>query len=408
MYKNSRLCEGARSLSRALALFVIGFALFPMPARAADPAWQGVWSGTLGKQPIVACLDSRGRSAYFYARYKREIPLTEKDGALAEYNKGEPTGTWTLSAAQGDQLVGQWQNPKSQRTSPIRLKKLASADNFHPCGSIAYQGALNTSAPVTNVGVDRILRPEYAYVANQGSNTISAYRINAITGVLTPLAGSPFAAGVAPTSVTVNPAGTFAYVANSGDNTISAYRINAAMGTFTQVYGSPFAAGKDPEFVTLNPAGTFVYVANDGSGTISAYRINAATGALTQVHDSPFASGRGPQLVTINLAGTFAYVANAKSVIDNPNSNGSISAYRINTTTGALAEVTGSPFAAGANSSSVTINSTNTFAYILNNPGTGNGSISAYRINATTGALTPIGSPFAVGVAPQSVTIVQP
>ena len=66
--------------------------------------------------------------------------------------------------------------------------------------------------------------PQLAYVANADSNTASTYSIGA-NGVLTPVPGSPFAAGTKPYSVTVNPAGTFAYVANVGDGTISAYSI---------------------------------------------------------------------------------------------------------------------------------------------------------------------------------------
>lgn len=41
----------------------------------------------------------------------------------------------------------------------------------------------------------------YAYVANLNSNNISAYTINATTGALTAIAGSPFAAGTQPFSV---------------------------------------------------------------------------------------------------------------------------------------------------------------------------------------------------------------
>jgi hypothetical protein len=42
----------------------------------------------------------------------------------------------------------------------------------------------------------------FAYVANQGSNDVSAYTINATTGALTPVTGSPFAAGLNSASVT--------------------------------------------------------------------------------------------------------------------------------------------------------------------------------------------------------------
>ncbi|MGH7985387.1 MAG: hypothetical protein ACREQX_03765, partial [Candidatus Binataceae bacterium] len=42
---------------------------------------------------------------------------------------------------------------------------------------------------------------EFAYVANEGSGNVSAYTIDATTGALTPISGSPFAAGADPISV---------------------------------------------------------------------------------------------------------------------------------------------------------------------------------------------------------------
>src|ERR1700737_4896149 len=47
----------------------------------------------------------------------------------------------------------------------------------------------------------------FAYVANLYSNNVSAYTIDGTTGALTPVAGSPFATGSAPVSVTVDPTG---------------------------------------------------------------------------------------------------------------------------------------------------------------------------------------------------------
>jgi hypothetical protein len=58
------------------------------------------------------------------------------------------------------------------------------------------------------------LRAQFAYVANFLSNNVSAYSIGS-SGALTPIPGSPFAAGFNPSSVAVDPMGRFAYVANS-------------------------------------------------------------------------------------------------------------------------------------------------------------------------------------------------
>jgi DNA-binding beta-propeller fold protein YncE len=52
----------------------------------------------------------------------------------------------------------------------------------------------------------------------------------------------------------------------------------------------------------LNPQGTVAYVANRADGTVSAYSINATTGALTPVPGSPFAAGAGTNSIAISQA----------------------------------------------------------------------------------------------------------
>jgi hypothetical protein len=143
---------------------------------------------------------------------------------------------------------------------------------------------------------------KFAYVANSFGNSVSAYSIDA-NGALTPVTGSPFAAGSESVRVTVNPTGKFAYVANLGDNTISAYRIGSN-GALTPVKGSPFAAGGGTESVTVDPTGQFAYVGSEIDG-VFAYSIGA-NGALTPVPGSPFAAGSGPFSVVVTPLVPFA------------------------------------------------------------------------------------------------------
>jgi DNA-binding beta-propeller fold protein YncE len=92
---------------------------------------------------------------------------------------------------------------------------------------------------------------QFAYVANEGSYNVWAYSIDGTTGALTPVAGSPFPAGVAPNSVTVDPTGQFAYVTNGGgSNKVSAFTIDGLTGELAPVDGSPFPAGTFPVSVT--------------------------------------------------------------------------------------------------------------------------------------------------------------
>ena len=276
---------------------------------------------------------------------------------------------------------------------------MASLSSFTRAGATQ-----NVSYPNGNV--------HFAYVANWASSNISGYAINAIGGALTQLAGSPFydCYHCYPLGVAIDPTGKFAYVANHGygepDNpgNVYSYAINASSGALTQIQGSPFAAGTGPVSVAVNPTGKFAYVTNDNSNNISAYAINTSSGALKQVKGSPFKAGLQPWGVAIDPKGKFVYVTNAGCY----SYKGCVSTYVINASSGALTQVKGSPFPAGHFPYSVAIDPMGKFAYVANHGSMsyGPGNVSAYAINARTGALTQVhGSPFKAGDFPQGVAI---
>ena len=233
-----------------------------------------------------------------------------------------------------------------------------------------------------------------------GSANLSAYAINTSTGALTEVRGSPFVAGTYPIGIAVDPAGRFVYVANNvsvviGGMGVFALTINSSTGALAPVGGSPYA-GSSPFSVVVDPMGKFLYVANKGTsdtaGSISAYTINPSTGALTEVRGSPFVAGMYPAGITVDRTGKFLYVANSGSA--------NASAYAINSSTGALTEVRGSPFAAGTSPAGITVDRTGKFLYVANN---GSANVSAYAINTNSGSLTEVGgSPFA-GSIPKEI-----
>lgn len=107
----------------------------------------------------------------------------------------------------------------------------------------------------------------FAYVPNGSSNNISAYSVNAASGALTPVPGSPFAAGAGPFGAAVSPSQRFLYVSNyacqsgcSAPSTVSGYSIDASTGVLTPVPGSPFPAGIGPHSIAIAPDGRFLYV----------------------------------------------------------------------------------------------------------------------------------------------------
>jgi 6-phosphogluconolactonase (cycloisomerase 2 family) len=138
----------------------------------------------------------------------------------------------------------------------------------------------------------------HLYVSNYSSNDISAYAINASSGALTELSGSPFPVGVAPTSLETDPSGRFLYVANYGGASVSVLQLDST-GELSDVAGSPFAAGVGPISIAIDATGAFAYVANEAAATISEYSIDSSTGALTAFPASPPATQSSPTSLAI-------------------------------------------------------------------------------------------------------------
>jgi len=234
---------------------------------------------------------------------------------------------------------------------------------------------------------------QFVYVANSGSNDISAYLVDLSTGILKEIHGSPFVVGERPSWIASDPAGRYVYVTNSNSDNISAYTVASATGGLTQISSSPFKAGERPSSIAVDPTGRFAYVTNLASKNVSAYTISP-NGVLVEVIGSPFKAGDYPNSITISPSGKFAYVVNqggAITLLSKPTVKGNISAYSINSANGALVEIPGSPFTAGDNPTSIAVLPSGKFAYVTNS---GSDDISVFRTNPDNGGLTAvIGSP---------------
>jgi 6-phosphogluconolactonase len=245
---------------------------------------------------------------------------------------------------------------------------------------------------------------EYVYVSNTTADNISEYSVDATSGALTQLAQSPLTTGKEPWGIAIDPKGGFLYVADYNElGSVSAYTIDASSGELTAVAGSPFATGAQPVGVAISSNGKFLYTANQnsgsGSGSVSAFTINPTSGALTPIAGSPFGAGDSPEYAVVDPKGKFIYVTN--------NGSNNVSAYKI-ASSGALTPVTGSPFATDLGPVGVTTDPLGKFVYVANGGLYDNGAndVSAYTIDKRTGALTPVvGSPFAAGSGVYSVVV---
>jgi 6-phosphogluconolactonase (cycloisomerase 2 family) len=190
------------------------------------------------------------------------------------------------------------------RTQPTNPSQTCVVANGIGSPGVPYSHIDNISVTCTTN------TPRFVYVTNGGSNNVSAYTVEATSGALTAISGSPFAAGSLPVAVAVDPTGAYVYVANQTDATVSAFTVDRMSGALTAVSGSPFATGPAPTSVAIDTSGSFVYVTSGNGGTVWAYAIGVGGALVATIHGSPFAAGTSPSSVTVAPQDANVYVAN--------------------------------------------------------------------------------------------------
>ncbi|HEU4416561.1 MAG TPA: beta-propeller fold lactonase family protein [Candidatus Angelobacter sp.] len=183
------------------------------------------------------------------------------------------------------------------------------------------------------------------YVANPTQGTVAGFVIGSNGQLSQAGAPTPVGTSATPTSLVIDHSGRFLYVADSTNNAVAGFAIQSN-GSLTPIAGSPFAAGLQPLAVAADPQGTVLFAANSGSNNVSAYVIDSATGALGPVKGAPFATGGlGPSGLAVDAHSTVLYVTDQGTH--------DVAAMVINTD-GSLQAVTGSPFAVATAATVVT------------------------------------------------------
>jgi len=216
-----------------------------------------------------------------------------------------------------------------------------------------------------------------------------------------------------PETLAIDPSGSFIFQTAVGFNGgtqggIFVYAINRSNGSLGNAIGS-YLSGQTLYADAVDNKGKFVYALSTVG--VYAFSIESGTGVLTPVPGSPFAaagvsSARYPQpatLMVVDQTNKFLYVS----------TSGGISGYAIDQNSGQLNAIAGSPFGAGVIKPwTIVITPTNSYLYELQSQDDKN--IYAYSINQTSGVLTPVaGSPFTAGtcgsmVAPGTIGIPGP
>ena len=322
------------------------------------------------------------------------------------------TGTGLVLQDNGADNLSIAQNGAFTFVTPLASgKTYAVAVLTQPTGqtcTVANGTGTTGSSNVTNVAVDcaggAASVGKFAYVANNGDGTISAYTIDSTTGKLTAVAGSPYPDGTAPAAVSLAPNGKFAFSASDSGTKIHAFTINQSTGQLTEVSGSPFSTGFKtgstfPD-IAVDSQSAHLYLASAGDDEVAGFAIDPTSGALTPLKGSPYAAGAGAGAIpAFSPDGKFLYVMDQGATGTGANS---VSGYSIGTD-GSLTAIAGSPFPAGTDPSWISFTPDGKFAYVAD---TGVDEISAYSVNATTGALTALATAtFVTDEHPQDLTV---
>jgi len=137
----------------------------------------------------------------------------------------------------------------------------------------------------------------------------------------------------------------------------------------------------------------FAYVANPNTSSVSAFSIDTGTGALARIDADPatptpddYPAGAGAWAVGVDPSAKRVYVTNMNA--------GTVTGYQINILTGALIRIDADPatpavddFPAGSQPFQIAFHPNGKFAYVANWGGT---TVSIYAIDALTGALARI------------------
>ncbi len=215
------------------------------------------------------------------------------------------------------------------RFSPLSIGPLIGA-RVHPSGNWLFAiegGALKTrrldpdfvpsATPTSSAGV-----AVGGYDWNSSGDTVTTTfpdhyiennRFNVSTGAFTQLAfqydgWGHNAIALSAGSNYANKSELVALVINKTDSSIQSFKV-IPDGTLTLVSTLP-SGGTSPSGLAVSPLDPFVYVAHEGSGDVSAFSVNTSSGALSSV-GSPVPAGAQPAAITTEPSGRFVYVANA-------------------------------------------------------------------------------------------------
>ena len=270
-------------------------------------------------------------------------------------------------------------------------------------------GALGTpttqNAPTSTVGILATHSAKFLYVSDLFGDSIDAFSIDAASGAISPVPGSPFSLGPFPPhylagGLATDPSGRFLFVTEITNWGVATFTINGQTGSLTQTATSPVASdGRAPIALAVHPSGKFLYVANMFDANISGFAIDVG-GNLAELSTSPFSvmGGPNPGNIVTHPNGKFLYM-----ILRGDNSSLSYVHGSVIGDDGSLTDIPGSPFLTGRIPYGIRLDPA---AHTLYTANFGDGTISAFSVDPNSGALSSVaGSPFPAGANPYDIVI---
>jgi 6-phosphogluconolactonase len=267
---------------------------------------------------------------------------------------------------------------------------------------IAILAGLSLSCSTTKT----VVPTHSAYVTLPATGSVLLLSINGANGAISLGGRTPQQEGLSPSGLALAPSKKYLYVVNSFANTISIFNVNSD-GTLS-LSGAPTPAGAGPDAAVIDPSGQYLLVTNNfgdnNAGSVSVFTMDSTTGALSEVAGSPFFANVNPTEIAFTHSGNFVYVTNPGI--------GMVTGFSF--VDGVLSLVPGSPVFSGAGAAALAVDPSDQYLYVAN-PSASNlppytstvGNVSAFNIDPNTGALSLIsGSPFTSNVGASGPTAI--
>jgi 6-phosphogluconolactonase (cycloisomerase 2 family) len=208
-----------------------------------------------------------------------------------------PNGQWLYIARDTKNMPG----PPSAPAVPA-----AAVDAYSVDQATGQLTLIGTVAAGSDQGTVPRIDPlgKFLYVPSVVTG-VSGFAINQTTGALTAVPGSPVLVGVSVGQLDVEPTGKYLYSpvrTGAGTEGIAMHSINAATGQLSIILGSPFLLGANvnPTFVRADASGRWLFVASFGDDKLTSLDINPTTGVLSFRDSEP----AGTNATHFAIAGT--------------------------------------------------------------------------------------------------------